>query len=177
MHLYLIGLLAVSFYMFSSLKKPPVVPWRLGLRHFIVTAAVVVLTSEETHAVFYSVIHPKLAVAHYYVPKGFAPAWLYFCLSVAYIFLGSVIWGNSASLAARRPKARQVFLRIWPFYVILGLFHYVLAVQEHGVVTGIGSFFIYYILFTATCAFISFAFYLHYRSSSSDVLFFSQPAA
>ena len=163
--------------MYHSLKQSPVVPWRLGLRHFVVVAAVSVLTSEDAYAVLFTVTHPQAAFASYYEPKGFAPSWLYFTLSIADIILGAIIWSKSAALAARKAKARPVFLIVWPIYVAVFLIQSVAVIQAHGYVTSTGRFFAFYILAPTLILFVAFVIDLHFRSPSSDDLFLSQKAA
>jgi hypothetical protein len=135
------------------------------------------LTSWDVYRVFFYVTHPQLAVAYLYVPKGFMPAWLYFMLRVVSIILGAIIWGESAALAARKLKARRLFLQVWPFYVILFLVQYVTIVQASGVARSSGYFFAYYIFGIVIQVFFGFVIYLHFRSSSSDAIFFPSKAA
>jgi hypothetical protein len=176
-HFYLISFLSVSFLMYHSVKLAPPVTWRLGIRHYIVTLAVALVTSDDTYLAFYSVTHPQFAVSHFYVPKGFAPDWLYFSLRVAAMLLGVVIWLESAASAARKARARTAFLWIWPFYVVVMLVEYLLVVQSHGAMKGIGYFFMFYVLGIAFLAFLGFVVYSHFRTRSSDDLFLSQKAA
>jgi len=53
--LYQLSFLLVCFFMFFSMKLPPYVPWKLRVRHFIVTAAIAMLTSEDTHNVLLAI--------------------------------------------------------------------------------------------------------------------------
>ena len=69
-HFYLVSFLSVSFLMYHSIKLAPPVPWRLGIRHYIVTLAVALLTTDDIYMAFYSVTHPQFALLHFYVPKG-----------------------------------------------------------------------------------------------------------
>lgn len=176
-HFYLISFLLVSFFMLHSLKQPPIVPWRLRLRHFVATAAVSVLTSEDAYAVFFYLTHPQAAFANFYVPKGFAPGWLYFSLNVAGIIMGAIIWLESAALATRKAKARPVFLIIWPIYVVTFLIGSMAVVQAHDDITGTGQLFAFYILAPAFILLLALVIDLHFRSPSSDDLFLPQQAA
>ena len=163
--------------MYHSVKLAPPVTWRLGIRHYIVTLAVALMTSDDIYMAFYSVTHPQFAVSHFYVPKGFAPDWLYFSLRVLVMLLGSVIWLETAASAARKARARTAFLWVWPFYMAVGMIEYVIAVQSHGPMKGIGYFFMFYVLGISFLGFLGFGVYLHFRSPSSDGLFLSQKAA
>jgi hypothetical protein len=177
MHFYILSFLLVSFFMYQALKQPPPVTWRLMIRHFIITVAVAMLTSWDVYRVFFTLTHPQLAMTAFYVGKGFAPAWIVFSLSVTYMILGAIIWGQSFSLAARKPKARRLFLQVWPFYMIIFMVQYVTIVQESGVVRSSGYFFAYYIFGIVIQVFLGFVIYLHFRSSSSDAIFFPSKAA
>jgi hypothetical protein len=176
MSYYFIIFLSVSFLMYHSIKLSPPVTWRLGIRHYIVTLAAALITSDDTHLALYSVTHLQYAMAHFYVPRGFAPDWLYFSLMVAAMVLGVIIWLESAASAARKPRARKAFLWVWPFYVAVATIRYVIVVQSHGPMKGIGYFFMVYVFGVTGIAFLGSMVYLHFHSSSSDDLFLSRKA-
>jgi hypothetical protein len=171
MSYYFISLSVVSFLMFHSGKLVPPVTWRLWIRHYIVTLGAALIVSDDCRWASYSVTHPQYAMDHFYVPKGFAPDWLYFSIRVASMIVAMIIWCESAASAARKPRARTAFLWIWPFYVALSMVDYVLVVQSHGPMKDIGYF---YVGGIAMIAFFGTVIYLHFRSASSDDLFTSQ---
>jgi hypothetical protein len=177
MPFYLISFLLVSFFMYHSMKQPPRVVTSLAIRHYIVTVLVSMWTSDELRGLFFSVEHPQLALDAYCVPKGFAPAWLSLTLRFASIILASIIWSRTFSLAGRKPKARRVFLVVWPIYVAVFLIESVTVIQAHDYVTSGGRFFGFYILAPALILFLAFVIDLHFRSPSSDDLFLSQKTA
>jgi hypothetical protein len=177
MHYYFMTFLSVSFLMNYSIRLVPPVTWRLGVRHYIVTLFAALITSDDAVLAIYSLVHPQYPIAQFYVPRGFASDWLYFSSKVAQMILGLVIWIESGAAAARKPRGRSAFLRLWPLYTVVVCFNYSIFVQSHGFVRGNGGFFSFYVVGTAIIVLISFLVYLHFRSSSSDDLFRSQKAA
>jgi hypothetical protein len=163
--------------MLYSVKMEPRVSFGLGLRHYVTTLAACLLTSDSAKTVFYTLLHPDEAASHLYVSKGFAPSWLYFLLMVTSLLLGAFIWSESAASAARKSRARQAFIWVWPFYVITMIVRYVIAVQVAGSVNRLHDVFAYYVLGIAIIILIGSLVFLHFQSSSSNDLFFAQKAA
>jgi len=175
MRFYLFNLFIVVVFMlgfFPAMKRQPSVPRGLKIRHFLVTLAVVTLTAPAFYTVFYSVTHPQLAFAHFYGANGFVPAWLVFSLRVAGVVFGAVICTQASMLGRRLPKARPVFLRLWPFMVIIWLIESFPNPQEmkaRSISFGVLAF--YAILAIIIWGVVGRLVYLHFRSASSDVLF------
>jgi hypothetical protein len=177
MRYYVFSFLSVSFLMYYSIKVAPRVSWRLGIRHYLVTLAAALITAGDAYRALYSLTHPEYVMTHFYVPKGFAPNWLYFSLTFASMILGVIIWLEAAASAARKPRARKAFLWVWPFYVVAALIQYVIVVQSHESYNSVGHLFVLYTFGIAAIAFLGFLIYLHFRSPTSDDLFLSHKAA
>ena len=157
---------------FPAMKRLPPVPRNLKIRHFLVTLAVVILTAPAVYTVLFSVTHPQLAFTDLYVTNGFVPAWLVFSLHVAGIILGAIVCTQSSLLARRVSKARPVFLRLWPFLVLVWLIESLPNAQEikaRNISNGVLA--IYTIFAIVAWGGIGSLIYWHYRSSSSDALF------
>lgn len=177
MRYYFISFLSVTFLMYYSIKLAPRVTWRLGVRHYLVTLAAALITSDDAHQALYSLTHPQDVMARFYIPKGFAPDWLWFSVTITSTILGVIIWLEAAASAARKPRARKAFLWLWPFYVATGLIQYLIVVQSHESSKSIGYFLVIYFLGAMVIAFLGLVIYLHFRSTSSDDLFLSHKAA
>jgi len=175
MRYYIFNLFIVVVFMlgfFPAMKRQPSVPRGLKVRHFLATLAVVILTAPAVYMVFFSVTHPQLAFADFYVANGIAPAWLVFSLRVAGVVLGAILCTQASLLARRVAKARQVFLRLWPFLVLVWLIESFPNAQEMQARNiSVGVLVAYGFLAILVWSVVGSLVFWHVRSLSSDVLF------
>jgi hypothetical protein len=173
----MISFLSVSLLLFYSLRREPRVSFGRGVRHYFITLAAALVTAESADTAFYELFHPSYAVSYFYVPMGFAPAWLYFSLMVTSMLLGVFIWVESAAAAARKSRSRTAFIWIWPIYVAIMLVRVVITVQAHGGVNRLHEVVADYTLGIAFIALIGLLVFLHFHSSHSNDLFFPKTSA
>src|SRR6185295_19344216 len=110
MSLAVISFVIATVYLAINFKGLPQIQTRLKARHFLATVAVVTLTASEPDILYYVLIHTQASINHYFVSKGFEPAWFQFCLILAESVLGTAVWLTGFSLAFGKPKARKRFM-------------------------------------------------------------------
>jgi hypothetical protein len=178
MHFDIFNLLLVVAMMsgfFRAMKRAPLVSRALKVRHFIVTVVVILLTSPQLYTAGFFITHPQLALADFYVSKGFAPAWLVFSLRIVDTVLGTIICVSTFALASRANKGRVTFLRVWPFLLLTWLIQSLPEAQSKarsiGVFSSDAVFAILAIFVIAVMGSIGVLIYWHFRSRASDVIF------
>ena len=169
MHLYGISFVSISYFMYFTMKQPPVVPLGLKIRHYLVTVTIAMVTASDAYTLAWIIMHPQWAWEHFYKQSGFVPPWVIFSLNIGSVVLGTVLWIAAYSLTFRYPKARQLFLRLWLYYVAMAIILCAFMSQE---IAGSVSSYIFLCAFViAIFGGLGWLIYLHLRSPSSDVLF------
>ena len=174
-------LIFLSFLLHKALAKAPALSRQQKVRHFFATVTVGVMAAPYIDQLFFCVLHPAIALDRCYVVQGFSPAWLTLLLEICCVALAAIVWSAAASLAARKSKTRNLFLRVWPIMVVLILVQYVAIVSERATDRGLAVQLIFYLCGIGLFVGLGMVIDRHFRSARSDIIFMqhdenSQPA-
>jgi hypothetical protein len=153
---------------FRAMKRSPLVPRPLKIRHFLLSFLALMLTADNAYYLLLLILHPDLILTVYYRPEGLAPAWFMAPLDLAITLLGTFLCMAASLLARRVSKARPVFLRVWPVYVLLSIVSFIPVAEKKGVLA-------FPIFFMALLGGAGLFVWWHFRTPGSDLLF--EPSA
>ena len=160
---------------FRAMKRPPPVSRGLKIGHFFSTAVVILLSAQDVRIACSYIMQPWLISADFYVSRGFIPAWLNFFLLITGTTLGTIVCLISSLLVRRLEKGRVIFLRIWPFLILISLIQGVadaqVMVNRMETVNNHTLFAIVAVSFVVMMGGIGWLCHWHFHSASSDALF------